>query len=113
MIMTKAIDVIPEDQNSLLEKLQNLLEKQIELLQKGDSAGRKVEDLSFQAEDLVKKITQEGILELPQFRNRKEQLQKLYNRLYIVMSAQKDETAQQLNRVRKGKKTLVTYRNSI
>jgi hypothetical protein len=31
----------------------------------------------------------------------------------MAISAQKDQTEQELNRVRKGKKTIVTYRNNI
>ena len=112
-MMNRAIEVIPEDQILLLEKLQSLLEKQIELVQKGDPGGKKFEDLSVQADVLIEEIKQTGILELAQFRNRKKQLQKLYGCLYLAISAQKDETARQLNLVRKGKKTLVTYRNNI
>lgn len=112
-MITNAIDVIPEDQNLLLEKLQDLLKKQIELVQKGDPGGKKFENLSCQANGLVKKITQEGILQLAQFARQRKQLQNLYSRLYMTISAQKDETAQQLNSIRKGKKTIVTYRNSI
>jgi hypothetical protein len=112
-MMTKTIDVVSSDQNLLLEKLHNLLEKQIRLLQKGDHAGKKFEELSSQADALVKKIAQERLLHSAQFTGRRSQLQKLYDRLYMTILTQKDETARQLNRLRKGKKTIVTYRHNV
>jgi hypothetical protein len=112
-MITKTIDVITSDKNLLLEKLNDLLEKQIELLQKGDPAGKKFEELSLQADALVKKIKQEGLLQSAQFASCRSRLQKLYERLNMIVSAQKDETARQLNRLRKGKKTIVTYRKNV
>jgi len=107
------MDIVPEEKTELLNELQYLLEQQIELVHKGYPVGKRIENLSMQVDVLVEKIKQTGILELAQFRNRKEQLQKLYGRLYMAISAQKDETAQQLSHIRKGKKTIVTYRNNI
>lgn len=112
-MMTKTINVPASDKNLLLDELSNLLEKQIELLQKGDPAGKKFEEFSLQADVLVKKITQEGLLQSAQFASCRSRLQKLYEHLNMIVSAQKDETARQLNRLRKGKKTIVTYRNNV
>jgi len=112
-MMTKTTAIIPVDQNLLLERLQELLEKQIKLLRKGDPAGKKFEELSFQADALVKKITQQDFFRSVKFAGRKKQLQKLYDCLYMAISAQKDETARQLNRLRKGKKTIVMYHKNI
>lgn len=110
---TKTVDVITSDKNQLLEELQNLLERQIKMLQKGDPAGKKFEELSFQADELVKQIIQEGLLQSARFAGCRSHLQKLYERLNMMISAQKDETARQLNRLRKGKKTIVMYRKNV
>ncbi len=110
---TESIDFIPVEQMHLLDELENLLEKQIEQIHQGDPAGRRIENMSMQADVLVGKIKQAGILELAQFINRRERIKKLYDNLHLAITAQKAETAKELNHIRKGKKTIVTYRNNI
>lgn len=107
------VNVITEQKAELLDELQNLLERQIELVHKGDPAGKKINNLSQQTNVLVEKIRQAGILESARFENQKEKIRKLYDCLYMAISAQKDQTRQQMNRVRKGKKTIVKYRSNI
>jgi len=102
-----------EENVELLDELQSLLERQIELIHKGDTAGKKIEKLSERVNVLVEEVRRTGILESAQFRNKKEKIKNLYDCLYMAISAQKDETQQQLNRVRKGKKTIGIYRNNI
>ena len=97
--------------SSVLDDLQSLLEKQIELARQGNI--RDVEALSKQTSSLVGKIGQRGILELTEFKNRREQLQKLYEALYLAITAQKAGIFEELRRVRKGKKTIEVYRRSI
>lgn len=99
------------EQAHLLDELQELLEKQIELVRLGNIGD--IELLGKQASCLVGKITQAGILELAEFENRQEQLQKLYETLCLAITTQKADTAEKLNRIRKGKKTIKTYRNNI
>lgn len=106
-------NVVPEEKAELLDELQNLLEQQIELIHKGDSSGKKFENLSERINILIEKIRQVGILELAQFKKQREKINKLYDCLYMAISAQKDQTEQQLNLVRKGKKAIVTYRSNI
>lgn len=99
------------EQIRLLDDLQILLEKQIETAQAGDI--NNVEVLSKYAHPLVQKIAQTGILELPEFKNRREQLQKLYDSLCLAVTAQKTDVCEKLSRIRKGKKTLRAYRTNI
>ena len=110
---TTNMNINSEEKAELLNELENLLEQQIELIHKGDSAGKKIDNLSERINVLVEKIRKTGIPELAQFKKKKEKLKKLYDCLFMAISAQKDETQQQLNRVRKGKKTIVTYRGNI
>ena len=100
-----------DKQTHLLDDLQSLLEKQMELAQQGNISG--VEVLSKQANSLVRKIAQTRILELREFKNRREQLQKLYDSLLLAITAQRAEVAGEISRVRKGKKTIEAYHSNI
>ena len=100
-----------DKQIHLLDDLQSLLERQIELAQQGNIS--EVGVLSKQAGSLVGKIADTGAFELPEFKNRREQLQKSYEDLCLALTAQKADIAGKLSQVRKSKKTIQTYRSSI
>lgn len=100
-----------EKQTPLLDELQRLLEKQVELAQRGNI--RDVETLSKQASTIVEKIAKTEMLKSAEFKNRKDKLEKLYKDLCLTLTAKKAETAEELHRVHKGKKTIKTYRNNI
>jgi hypothetical protein len=97
----------------MTDELQSLLEEQIKLVQQGNPAGKRIELLSKQADSLVGKIAQSGILESVEFRNRREHLKKLYDTLRLAITAQKADTSAKLNQVRTGRKTIGTYRRNI
>lgn len=96
---------------SLLDELQNLLEKQMKLMQRGRISD--VELLCRQAEPLVNDINRTGILEQADYTNKREQLQALYNKLCLALTAQKADISEKLSRIRKGKKTIWAYRNNV
>jgi len=95
----------------LLDELQSLLEAQIELVHQGGVIDS--ERLSTQAGRLVEKIAQAGILELSEFKSRRNRLQKLYQELHLALSVQKADIAEKLSHVRKGKKIIQIYRKNI
>jgi len=101
---------IPSNQQTLLQDLQILLEKQIESANRGNI--KDVEAMASQASSLVKTITERGIFEKPEFQNRRQQLQKLYEDLCLAITAQKAETGEKLSQVRKGRKMLGAYRSN-
>jgi len=106
--------VIGNNKIHLLDELQTLLEKQVEMARQGNI--KDVDVLSKQAGSLVEKIAQTGILDPadPAFDEvRREQLQKLYEDLCLAITAQKAGVGEELSRVRKGKKTIQTYRRHI
>lgn len=105
------IKIVPDRKLHLLDQLQGLLEKQIELTRQGSVID--IERLSSQANSLVEKIAQEGILEQVEFENRRERLQKLYKDLHLALTANKADTAEKLDRIRKGKKLLAVYSRSL
>jgi len=111
---TKNTEVIGDNRTHLLDELQTLLEKQIEKVRQGNI--RDVEALIQQADSLVDKISQTGILDPagPAFNKvRREQLQKLYEKLCLAIIDQKADTSEKLSQVRKGKKTIQTYLSHI
>lgn len=97
--------------SSRLDDLKGLLEEQIKLARQGNISD--VETLCRQADSLVREIKQAGILEQPEFKNQRQQLRKLYEDLRLAITTQKAGVEEELNHIRKGKKTIETYRNSI
>lgn len=99
------------DEHTYLDQLQNMLEKQIGLARLGNVS--EIETLSKQTSSLVEKIAKSGILESPEFKSQRELLRKLYQDLYLALTAQQAENTKELNRVRRGKKTIATYGSNI
>ncbi|MHC4616157.1 MAG: hypothetical protein ACYTEQ_00230 [Planctomycetota bacterium] len=99
------------EQTQLLDELRLLLERQVELARKGKISS--VETLGKQADSLVSRIAETGILELPEFRDRRKQLQTLYDSLCMAVTAQRDDVSEKLRRIRKGRKTITTYHSNI
>ncbi len=108
---TDSVEIIPDGQIHLLNELQSLLEKQIELARQSNING--IEVLSKQASPLVEEIARSVVLESSEFKSQREQLRKLYQDLCLALTVQQAETAEELSRVRKGKKTIETYRSNI
>jgi hypothetical protein len=100
-----------DDCLQLLKELVNLLERQIGLARRG-SFGQ-LERLAGRCEPLVSKIAAAGLLERPEYKAQRERLVKLYHDLQLALSTQKDTVAEQLKSIRKGKRTLATYRGNI
>lgn len=111
MIINKINEI--EDKARLVDELQDLLEQQINLAHKGDPGGRRFGDLSLRMGFLVEEIARSKILELEEFRDRKNHIRRLYDSLYPTIATRKDETCRKLVRVIKGKKTIATYRDNI
>jgi hypothetical protein len=107
---TKSVEAVADEQIQL-DELRNLLEKQIGFARQGNV--KEIEALSKQCTYLVGKIARSGILELPAFKEQRKLLQKLYQDLYLALTAQQAENTKGLNRVRRGKKTIATYGGNI
>jgi len=97
--------------SSAIEKLKSLLAEQIKLARQGNIS--KLEVLSSQASLLVEKIVPSGLTERAEFKTDREQLQQLYKELSLVLTSQKVETTEELGRVRRGRKTIETYRTNL
>jgi len=101
---------IADEPSHLLDDLQALLERQTKLAQQGKIGD--VELLSKEASSVVERLAETGILELPEFKNRRGQLQKLYEELCLTITGQQADITEKLRHVRKGKKTIRTYRSN-
>ena len=108
-------EVIDDNGIHLLDELRTLLEKQVEKARQDNI--KDVELLSKQVGSLIDKILQKGILLDPADtvfdKERREQLQKLYEDLCLAVAAQRAVVCEELSRVRKGKKTLQAYRSHV
>ena len=105
---------IGDNKIHMLDELRTLLEKQVEKARQGNI--KDVELLSKQVGSIIEKVLQKGILDPadPAFNKvRREKLQKLYEDLCLAVAAQRAVVSEELSRIRKGKKTIQTYRNHI
>ena len=98
-------------QKQLLEELQRLLGEQNNLARQGKLG--EVEALCERTGGLIEEISRAGILKLDEFARQRKQLGDTYENLRLTLSDQRDHTARELNRIRRGRKTIGVYRDSI
>jgi len=98
-------------QKQLLKELQRLLHEQNNLARQGKLS--QVEALCERTGGLIEEISRAGILKLDEFARQRKQLADTYENLRLTLSDQRDQTARELNRIRKGRKTIGVYRDSI
>ena len=110
---TNTIYTTHQEDIALLNGLTRLLEEQINVIHHSDITGKHVEILAEHTQSLVDEIAQKHLLDLEQFAEQREHIKRLFNNLNLAVIARKDETEKQLNQIRKGRKSLVTYRSNI
>ena len=105
--------MVEENHKNLVKALRNLIEKQTELTRKGSFDSAVIEQLRKQADVLVRKISQAGIIDSPEFKDLRAKLESSYKNLCLALKDRKNAANEELARLRKGKKTIHTYRNNI
>lgn len=95
----------------LLNKLQRMLDEQNDLTRQGKLG--EVQTLCEQTSSVVEEISRAGILELDEFSGERKRLAQSYENLRLTLCGQKDEVCRELNRIRKGRRTLGVYRDNI
>lgn len=100
-----------DSQLQLLGELQGLVDEQNELARQGKLS--EVESLCERTSGVVEEVSRCGILELEGFSRERKRLARSYESLRLTLSNQRDEVGRELNRIRKGKKTIGVYRDSI
>ena len=110
---TGNMEISSSEQRYLLNELLGLLDNQLELANQGVSTGEEFNALTAKTASIVSKLAQSKVLKSAEFKNQHEQLRKLYKDLCLALVAEQTETADAINRVRKGKKTIEVYRNNL
>ena len=100
-----------DKQNQLLEELQRLLNEQNNLARQGKL--RRVQALCERTGGLIEELSRSGILESEEFAPQRRQLADMYENLRLTLSDQRDQAGKELDRIRKGTKTIGVYRDSI
>lgn len=100
-----------DSQIQLLSELQGLLDEQNELARQGKLS--EVESICERTNGIVQEISRCGILKSGNFPKHRERLLRSYESLRLTLSNQRDEVGREIERIRKGKKTIRVYRDSI
>ncbi len=100
-----------KDWEVILDNLRNLLEKQLGFAREGSF--REVAILAEQVDSVISKISQAGVFEKPEFRQRQEKLRALYKELELAITAEKTEVSGQLDHVRKGRRVMEVYKHNL
>jgi hypothetical protein len=95
----------------LLNEMQRLLEGQINLARQGRLS--EVEALGQKVNGIVEEIAQIGTLASAEFEGQRKQIARLYRNLKLTLTDQRDEVSRELDRIRRGRKTIGVYRSSI
>ena len=97
--------------SSKLNNLKMILKEQLKLARQGNFSS--VEALGERAAPIVEEISQSGDFEPAEFQGQREQIKKLYEELNLSLTIQKNHTAEELSRIRRGRKTIGAYRNNV
>lgn len=106
-------EITSNEQVHLLDELQIVLDKQLQLAHRGDSTNEQFEALTDKAGFLVEEIKKTGILDLTELQYCHEELRKRYGKLCLIIATQKASMCRELNRARRCRKILGTYRSNI
>jgi hypothetical protein len=110
---TNNLETVPAEGLRLMYDLQDLLERLLRMARHGDSTNEQFGSLTNQAGSLVDKVTRIGILDIPELHYRREQIRKQYEDLCLIVAAQKANTSKEINHIKRGRKTLETYRKTM
>lgn len=105
--------MIPDEPVRLLDELESVLKKQLELAHQGDAASEKFDALTSRAGCLVQKMASLGIRDSDELQGRWSRLHGLYGDLCLVVAAEKADAGEDLARIRRGRKIIGTYRQSV
>ena len=106
-------EIVHDERINLLNKLKRLLEEQIRIIHQGNVNDERIDDSNRQTESIAKEIIESGLLENKEFNRQREQIKDLYNTLNLAVIAQRDETAENIREIRRGKKTIEVYRGNL
>jgi len=100
--------LLPSDPLGLFK---SLLERQIDLARLGNIS--EVEVLVRHTSTLVETLAKTGLFESAEYKLRHAEFQALYDRLSLILNAQRSETIERIRQIRKGRKTVGAYRMNL
>lgn len=103
--------VTADDVNLRVDRLHGLLARQLELIRQGNVVA--AEALCEQTDPLVRVIADSDTLGGADGEDRRRLLEQLYRELCLMLTAQRKETSNALQAVRRGKRMLRTYGNHL
>lgn len=95
----------------LVSGLEDILEKQLKLMR--SSRDKAAFDLAEQTTESVGVIGRKGILKDDKFATQRQNIQRLYKELTLATAERKQSVSSELNKIRKGKKSVGAYKNEI
>ena len=94
-----------------MDKLQLLLERQVDLARQGNLTA--VSALTEQLDAVVAQIGRLGVAETKEFEQRRRTIERLYDRLSLVLTTACSDIDNEVKRIRMGRKVLGTYRRNL
>jgi hypothetical protein len=96
---------------SAVDELEELLREQLGLARKGNI--NEMEILADKTHKLIKQISESKFIAGRQFKERRNNLERLYSQICLALSVQMDDVSQALDKIYRGKKTITLYRDNI
>lgn len=113
--MDKASDFAAETRTPVCQnKLQDLVElllRQITLARQGRI--EQVETLAAKGDEIVRQIKDDSTLQMPQSEHLKQHAKELYRKLFITLADKRFKTTQEIEDIRRGRKTIRIYRQGL
>jgi vacuolar-type H+-ATPase subunit H len=92
------------------DSLEQLLQKQIEMAETGNY--KAVEKFAIEADCEIKKILTNKPTQIPDFENKRKNILKMYKKLELMLSAEKENVKGQQKTVDNVRKTLSAYQTN-
>ena len=100
-----------DSRGQLLNKLQLLLERQVDLARQCNLTA--VLALTEQVDAVVAQIGRLGVAETEEHEQRRRMIERLYDRLSLVLTTACNDIDNEVKRIRMGRKVLGTYRRNL
>ncbi len=108
MVGTDNVKTGPDEHIRLLDELESLLNRQIAVARKRDFDI--FEELAEETGKIVDKLSQMGVFESIELKERFDRLVKSYRIVVLSAAAEKESLEKQLQKISQGRKTLKLYR---
>ena len=109
--MSSDLNNVDSGHMQTIDYLQDVIARQIEKVKSYDIDGAM--KLGEEANSLAENINRQKLFDMPQFSNKRKEVDALYSNLGLVINSQRSEIAEKLRQIGKAKKTLGAYKKSI